>query len=106
MTTNKRKLMIAINELVPQNQLAEMSRRDRKKQETRWKIFDAAIELMAKKGYHDVKIGEICEAADISNAAFFHHFTNKAALIEAYLNKLRFTILDRLATLPQVIYWQ
>ena len=93
--------MIAINELVPQNQLAEMSRRERKKQETRWKIFDAAIESMAKKGYQDVKIGEICEAADVSNAAFFHHFTNKAALIEAYLNKLRFTILDRLATLPQ-----
>ena len=92
--------MAEINELIPQNQLAEMSRRDRKKQETRWKIFDAAIKLMGQKGYHEVKIGEICEAADVSNAAFFHHFTNKAALIEAYMDKLRFTMLDRLETMP------
>jgi len=58
--------MAEINELIPQNQLAEMSRRDRKKQETRWKIFDAAIQLMGEKGYHEVKIGEICEVADVS----------------------------------------
>jgi AcrR family transcriptional regulator len=73
-----------------------MSRRDRKKQETRWRIFDAAMALIAKQGYDEVKIEDICEAADVSNPLFFHHFSNKAALIGAYLECLKADIITKL----------
>ncbi|MGI9285666.1 MAG: TetR/AcrR family transcriptional regulator [Pseudomonadales bacterium] len=93
--------MPEINTLVPQEQLEYMSRRDRKKQETRWRIYDAAIALISKLGYEDVKIEDICAAADVSNAAFFHHFSNKAALIGAYVDKLKLEIKNKLDETPE-----
>ena len=79
--------MPEINELLPKVELEGMSRRERKKQETRWRIYEAAIALFARRDYDTVKIEEICEEADVSNAAFFHHFSNKASLVRAFLEK-------------------
>jgi len=81
-----------INELLPKVELEGMSRRERKKQETRWRIYEAAMTLFSSRDYDSVKIEEICEQADVSNAAFFHHFTSKASLVRAYLEKLKATI--------------
>jgi len=92
--------MSEINTLIPYEQLESMSRRDRKKQETRWRIYDAAIELMTKRGYDEVKIEEICTAADVSNPAFFHHFSNKAALMRAYLDHLQLNIKTQVDEAP------
>lgn len=76
-----------------------MPRRERKKQETRWRMYDAAMSLFAKRDYESVKIEDICEQADASNAAFFHHFTNKAALVRANLDLLKTGIGQKLATM-------
>jgi AcrR family transcriptional regulator len=92
--------MPEINVLVDPDQLDTMSRRERKKQETRWRIFDAAMELFAKQGYDEVKIEDICETADVSNALFFHHFSNKAALIRTYVDRLKVRIGERLDKAP------
>lgn len=64
--------------------MAELSRRERKKLETRRKIFEAAFSLMSEHGYDGVKVEHICEAADVANATFFTHFPTKASLITAY----------------------
>lgn len=88
--------MSEINMLIPQGQLEGLPRRGRKKQETRWRIFKAAIELMTKHGYDDVKIEDICAAADVSNPSFFQHFSNKSALMRAYLDELQFQIKAKL----------
>lgn len=85
-------IMPEINELLPKVDLEGMSRRERKKQETRWRIYEAAMSLFARRDYDSVKIEEICEEADVSNAAFFHHFTNKASLVRAYLEKFKANI--------------
>ena len=45
-----------------------ISRRERKKRETRRRILEAALELMAKRSYAEVKIEEISAAADVANA--------------------------------------
>ena len=88
--------MTAINILIPRAQLQSMSRRDRKKLETRWRIYDAAMELVAKLGYDEMKIEDICDTADVSSGAFFQHFSNKAALIGAYLDLLKARIGSKL----------
>jgi AcrR family transcriptional regulator len=88
--------MPEINELLPREDLEGMSRRERKKQETRWRIYEAAMSLFARQEYDSVKIEDICEEADVSNAAFFHHFTNKASVIRAYLDQLKTNIREKL----------
>lgn len=62
----------------------QMSRRERKKRDTRRRILDAALQLMADRPYDQVRIEDICVAADVANATFFLHFPNKSALALAY----------------------
>lgn len=62
----------------------QMSRRERKKRDTRRRILDAALQLMTDRPYDQVRIEDICVAADVANATFFLHFPNKSALALAY----------------------
>ncbi|MCE7997632.1 MAG: TetR/AcrR family transcriptional regulator [Rhodobiaceae bacterium] len=89
--------MSEIDHLVRIEDLEQLPRRARKKHETRWRIFDAAVELMGQRGFDDVKIEEICAAADVASATFFHHFSSKAALVRAFLDKLHMRIREQLA---------
>ncbi len=74
-----------------------LGRRERKKLETRRRILDAALSLMADHGYDDVKIEMIAEKADIANATFFLHFPTKGALITAFNELVSDKIAERLA---------
>jgi AcrR family transcriptional regulator len=58
-----------------------VSRRERKKAATRQSIADAALELFLERGYDHVSIREIADAADVSTATVFKHFTGKEALV-------------------------
>lgn len=72
------------------------SRRERKKIETRLRILDAALALMAERGYDGVRIEEIAARADIANATFFLHFPTKAALLTAFNEHVSAKIAQRL----------
>jgi AcrR family transcriptional regulator len=54
-----------------------LSRHDRRKQETRSRILEAAVELFAGQGYEATKVAEICEGADVARQTFFNHFAAK-----------------------------
>lgn len=58
-----------------------VGRRERKKAATRQAIADAALQLFLKHGYDDVSIRGIADAADVSTATVFKHFTGKEALV-------------------------
>jgi len=75
---------------------APMTRRERKKIETRRRILDAAFSLMTERGYDNVKIGEISEQADVANATFFLHFPTKASLVSAFNEQVAEKIIERL----------
>lgn len=60
---------------------APVSRRERKKERTRQRIYESAMELFGERGFDNVTIEEICEAADIAKATYFLHFKTKASLI-------------------------
>ncbi|TVT51392.1 TetR family transcriptional regulator [Amycolatopsis rhizosphaerae] len=60
---------------------ARMGRRERKKAATRQAIADAALHLFLERGYDEVGIREIADAADVSTTTLFKHFPVKEALV-------------------------
>src|SRR5271165_6202983 len=54
--------------------------------ETREKILQAAARLVALKGYHDAKLEEVLDAAQVTKGAFFHHFRDREDLGFAVLD--------------------
>ncbi|MEU9135165.1 helix-turn-helix domain-containing protein [Streptomyces sp. NPDC048404] len=60
---------------------APVGRRERKKAATRQAIADAALRLFLERGYDDVGIREIADAADVSTTTLFKHFPVKEALV-------------------------
>lgn len=59
-----------------------MPTRDQQKEHRRQLIIFRALELFAKKGYSDTKIGDIAKAADMSVGLMFHYFESKEQLYE------------------------
>ena len=56
-------------------------RRERKKAQTRQSLADAALELFLERGYDQVGVKEIADAADVSVTTLFKHFPSKEALL-------------------------
>jgi AcrR family transcriptional regulator len=57
------------------------TRRERKKRETREKIFNAAIKLFKEYGFDNTTIDMISEEADVARGTIFLHFTSKEAIL-------------------------
>jgi AcrR family transcriptional regulator len=72
----------------------------RRRRETRARLLDAALVLVATKGLSSITINEITEAADVGFGSFYNHFESKegifTALIEWLFEEFADT-LDRLA---------
>lgn len=60
----------------------ELSRRERKKLESRARILKAARALFQEKDYDNTSIGEIAEKADVSKSTFFNYFPTKESLLD------------------------
>lgn len=62
--------------------------RERKKQRTRAEIRSAALALIAERGLADVRVEDICEAAEIGRSTFFRYFDSKeSAFIEGVYSR-------------------
>ncbi|MGD8192442.1 TetR family transcriptional regulator [Brevibacillus ginsengisoli] len=57
------------------------TRRERKKKETRLKIFNASIKLFKQHGFDATTIDMISEEADVARGTIFLHFTSKEAIL-------------------------
>ena len=62
---------------------APVGRREKRKQEIRNRIEDAAYRLFQQHGIEDTSIEQICQEADVARRTFYGHFTNKHALLGA-----------------------
>ncbi|MEU5209123.1 TetR family transcriptional regulator [Streptomyces sp. NPDC020742] len=56
-------------------------RRERKKARTRQALADAALRLFLERGYDQVGVKDVAEAADVSVTTLFKHFPSKEALV-------------------------
>ena len=58
-----------------------VGRREKRKQEIRGRIEDAAYHLFKTQGIDETSIEQICVEADVARRAFYGHFPNKYALL-------------------------
>lgn len=69
------------------------ARRERKKRETRERIYRAAVALFSRRGLAKTSIEAITEAADVGKGTFFNYFSDKdhvlCVLAEIQLGKVR-----------------
>jgi AcrR family transcriptional regulator len=61
----------------------DVSRRGRRRSETKERIFRTALQLFAKKGYVNTRVEEITAAADVAKGTFFNYFPTKEHLLVA-----------------------
>ena len=54
--------------------------------ETQKRIIDASLDLFSKLGYDGTGVADICNEANVSKGAFYHHFNSKQAVFLALLN--------------------
>src|SRR5205809_2765216 len=60
------------------------SRRLRRSAELRDRLFRAALNLFAKKGFAETTVEDITEAADVGKGTFFNYFPSKEHILLAF----------------------
>jgi len=63
------------------NEQPQHGRRERKKTELRTRISDVATALFLERGFDEVSVSEIAEAADVARPTVFAHFPRKEDLL-------------------------
>jgi AcrR family transcriptional regulator len=59
-------------------------RRERRRVETREKIYNAALSLFAERGFMETTVEDITEAADVGKGTFFNYFPTKEHVLATY----------------------
>lgn len=59
----------------------ELGRRERKKEETRQRIFQSALELFEQKGFDATTVDDITERADVAKGTFFNYYPRKESVL-------------------------
>ncbi len=60
------------------------SRRERRSAELRERLFRAALQLFAHKGYSETTVEDITNAADVGKGTFFNYFPSKEHILAAF----------------------
>jgi len=75
----------------------ESGRRQRRREETREKLFLAAIELFSRKGFAQTTVEDITTVADVGKGTFFNYFPSKEHVLGYLVGKQQGTVRDHLS---------
>lgn len=62
---------------------------DRRVARTRATLHHALLRLIVERGYDDISVQDICEAADVGRSTFYAHYTSKDDLKRSGLDHLK-----------------
>src|SRR2546427_7812995 len=62
----------------------QLGRRERRAEETRERLFRAALRLFEERGFSATTVEDITEAADVGKGTFFNYFPSKEHIIAAF----------------------
>jgi AcrR family transcriptional regulator len=79
----------------------ELGLRERKKQQTRQEIFDAARRLFAERGFDAVTVAEVARAANVSEVTVFNYFPSKEDLFYGGMQFFEEQLLEAVRTRPR-----
>jgi AcrR family transcriptional regulator len=60
------------------------NRRERRRLETRERLYRAALELFGERGFLETTVEDITDAADVGKGTFFNYFPTKEHILAAY----------------------
>src|SRR5712664_2226703 len=66
------------------NPAPNLSRRQRRSADIRERLFRAALDLFAQKGFAETTVEDITEAADVGKGTFFNYFPSKDHILLAF----------------------
>ena len=95
MTAHQSEFAAILDALASENlpHLRSLGRRARRAAETRIRLFRCALQLFAERGYPNVTVEDITEAADVGKGTFFNYFESKDHILgvvaEIQLGKVR-----------------
>jgi AcrR family transcriptional regulator len=72
-------------------------RRERKRQESRERLYAAAIGLFLENGFDATTVDQIANRADVARATAFNHFPQKIAYLEEWGRRRRLHVRTQLA---------
>lgn len=65
-----------------------LSRRERKKKETKMSILNSAIKYFQAQGYASTTMEQIAEAVDISKVTLYNYFPSKEAIVSEFFQEM------------------
>jgi AcrR family transcriptional regulator len=78
----------------------ELGLRERKKQQTRQAIAEAAKRLFLERGFEQVSVGEVARAADVSEQTVFNYFPTKEDLVFERMDTFEHELLTAVRARP------
>lgn len=69
------------------NNLKTMNRFERKKEETRQKIVDIAMNLFKRQGFESTTLDQIAEEVDVAKKTIYNYFPNKEDIVIDYIQR-------------------
>jgi AcrR family transcriptional regulator len=69
---------------IPHKAATRANRRERRRAETRERLFRAALQLFASHGFLETTVEDITEAADVGKGTFFNYFPTKEHVLATF----------------------
>ncbi len=76
--------MVSHTVSIPRKGAPRVNRRERRRAETRERLYRAALDLFAKRGFLETTVEDITEAADVGKGTFFNYFPTKEHVLATF----------------------
>jgi AcrR family transcriptional regulator len=77
----------------------KLSRRDQQREETRNRLFDAAVAEFRRVGFAEAQIDDIVRAAGVARGTFYFHFPTKEHVLVELQRRSQESMIERLSAL-------